>query len=194
MNGESVRYYVISDEEIEKIVETAAKAASEKAIAVYEKAKKDEYTGRKDRLIRNTALLLKNYRMLKMSADKSIFARCQMEESAADILDSMMNLYDDRIVIESIRRSATRTAIMVAHVENMISLYEVYCREKNSHTDRRKYEVLYASFIAEKEESVSELADRLCVSEDTIYSDLRMAKEQVSALMFGIDGINLGEG
>ena len=70
-----------------------------------------------------------------------------MQESAADILDTMMNVYDDHIIVDSIRRSATRTAIMVQHIEKMLEIYEMYAKAGNC-IDQRQYDVIYQMYIA----------------------------------------------
>lgn len=193
MNSESsISYYVISEEEIEKIIRTAAETASKEAIAVFEESKKKESKLRVDKRFRNTELLLQNYRMFKISADKSVFSRSQMSECAADILESMMNLYDDEIIIESIKRSATRTAILVTHVDNMVEIYKAYCMNKKDHIAKRRYETLCAAFIDETEKSVEEIAKMFYVSKDTVYEDLRESKKQLASLIFGVDGIKWG--
>lgn len=190
MKDGAIQYYVITDDEIEKIIKISAEEASQKALEIYERKKQEMKEERRDKRLRNTRILLRNYRMLMMNRDNSIYMRSQVEESAADILENMMNLYDDDVIIDSIKRSTTRTAIIVAHVENMLEIYRCYCyHTSKDELDIRRYEILYRHYIADETEEIAELAERFAVSADTVYSDLRIACERLSALIFGVDGL-----
>ena len=107
--------------------EKAAAIGAKEAVKTYEQERKKELGKRADRRLRNTKLLLRNYHMLKEHAENSVFGRTQMEESAMDILESMMSIYNNEVIIESIKRSATRTAVIVSHIETMFELYAAYC-------------------------------------------------------------------
>lgn len=117
----------LTPEQLKDICANAAEIGAKEALKTYEQERKKEQGKRADRRLRNTKLLLRNYHMLKEHAENSVFGRTQMEESALDILESMMNLYDNEVIIESIKRSATRTAIIVSHIETMFGLYDAYC-------------------------------------------------------------------
>jgi hypothetical protein len=115
-----------------------------------------------------------------------------MEESALDILESMMNLYDNEVIIESIKRSATRTAIIVSHIETMFGLYDAYCEKSpNQDIDRRRYEVVWDKYMAEPVLTVKEIAAKHNMSKENVYSDLRVAEERLTALIFGVDGLKV---
>lgn len=191
MEHEETRIFMMSEEEVNKIVKSAAKTAAEKAIEVYNSEKEKQKENIRDRRLRNTHLLLKNYRMFKQSSEESVFSLAHMElqESAADIIESMMNIYDEEVIVDSIKRSAARTATIVAHVDNMLDLYETYCRHTcGDYVAVRRFEVMYDAYIAEVPLSKRELAEKYNVSRDTIYMDLREAKKNLAALIFGVDG------
>lgn len=180
---------VISKEELQKVVEVAAKAGARAAMERWEEEKKKMQKQAVDRRLHNTKLLMRNFRMLKEHAENSVFGRSQMEESAADILTSMMNLYNDEVIVESIKRSASRTAIIVAHVETMIGLYEAYCIKSKNPMDRRRYEVVYDFYISENPMTVKEIAKKQRMSKENVYTDLKNATERLSSLIFGVDGL-----
>ena len=102
--------------ELREIYERAAAIGAKEAIKTFEQERKKEYGQRADKRHRNTKLLLRNYHMLKEHAENSVFGRTQMEESALDILESMMSIYNDEVIIQSIKNSATRTAIILSHI------------------------------------------------------------------------------
>ena len=188
-NKDTVRYYVISDEQIGKITELASRTA----IQEYEAARTEERKHWKDRRLRNTKLLLLNYRMLKESAAHSVYLYEpeERDETAGDILEQMMTGTDSDIVVDSIRRSAKRTAIMVTHIETMMEIYRKKCLESDDDVRKRRYHVLYDQYIAEKPNSVKHLARTFHVTTDTIYNDLKIGRFELSTLIFGVDGIRL---
>lgn len=177
--------------DIEDMVKMAAEAGAKAAMDRMNTERERMKKGVVDRKLHNTTLLIRNYKMLKQNADNSVFGRSQMEESAADILTSMMNLYNDEVIVESIKRSASRTAIIVAHVQAMLGLYEVYCQQSTSPYDARRYEILYDRYIAEKPMTVQEIAKKQKMSKENVYTDLKIAIERLTALIFGVDGLNV---
>lgn len=183
---------VLTQRQLKDIYEKAATIGANEALKTFKQEQKKEYSRRSDRRLRNTKLLLRNYHMLKEHAENSVFGRTQMEESALDILESMMSMYDNDVIIESIKRSATRTAVIVSHIETMFGLYAAYCdKSPNRDIEMRRYEVLWDMYMAEDTLSAKEVAEKQHVSKDTVYTDIRMATEKLTALIFGVDGLNV---
>ena len=183
---------VLTQGQLKDIYEKAAAIGANEALKTFRQEQKKEYSRRADRRLRNTKLLLRNYHMLKEHAENSVFGRTQMEESALDILESMMSMYDNEVIIESIKRSATRTAVIVSHIETMFGLYAAYCdKSQNRDIEMRRYEILWDMYMAEDTLSVKEVAKKQHVSKDTVYTDIRMAIEKLTALIFGVDGLNV---
>ena len=183
---------VLTYGQMQELNEKAAAAGAKEALKTLEQERKKERSQRTDRRIRNTKLLLRNYHMLKEHAEKSVFGRTQMEESALDILESMMSIYDNEVIIESIKRSATRTAVIVSHIETMFGLYAAYCeKSRNREIDTRRYEVVWDMYMAEHTMTAKEIAQKQHISKDTVYSDVRNSIERLIALIFGVDGLNV---
>lgn len=186
------KFILLTHEQLQDMNAKAAAIGAKEALKTFEQERKKEQGKRADRRLRNTKLLLRNYHMLKEHAENSVFGRTQMEESALDILESMMSLYDNEVIMESIKRSATRTAIIVSHIETMFGLYEIYCeRSANPEIDTRRYEVAWDMYMAAQPLSVKEIAEKYNISKDSVYSDLRIAVERLTALIFGVDGLNV---
>lgn len=189
---EEVSVISLTTEQLKEICDRAAAIGAKEALKTFEQERKKEYSGRADRRLRNTKLLLRNYHMLKEHAENSVFGRTQMEESALDILESMMSMYDNEVIIESIKRSATRTAIIVSHIDTMFRLYAAYCENApNRDVEMRRYEVAWDMYIAENTLSVKEIAEKQDMSKDNVYADLRVATERLTALIFGVDGLKV---
>lgn len=182
----------LTHEQLEDIYNKAATIGAKEGIKIFHQKQKKEQEKRASRKLHNTKLLLRNYHMLKEHAENSVFGRTQMEESALDILESMMSLYDNEIIIESIKRSATRTAIIVSHIETMLELYAVYCEKSlNRDIDMRRYEVIWDRYISDNVLSVGEIAEKQHISKDSVYTDLRIGLERLAALIFGVDGLKM---
>lgn len=182
----------LTHEQLQDIYENAAAIGAKEALKMFKQEQKKEQGKRADRRLRNTKLLLRNYHMLKEHAENSVFGRTQMEESAIDILESMMSFYDNEVIIESIKRSATRTAIIVSHIDTMFGLYEAYCNNApNRDVEMRRYEVVWDMYMADDVLSAKEIAVKQHMSKDNVYADLRVATEKLSALMFGVDGLKV---
>ena len=175
--------------QIKEMYQKAAQIGADEGIKAYIKKCREDRAEKADRRLRNTKLLLRNFRMLKENADNSVFGRTQMEESAADILDSMMNVYDDEVIVEAIQRSATRTAIIVAHVETMIGLYQLYCEQSGNEVEKRRCEVVREMYIDDRTMTASEIASEHNMSKKNIYADVKVAIERLTALIFGVDGL-----
>lgn len=182
----------LTHEQMKDIYEKAAAIGAKEALKIFEQERKKEQGKRADRRLRNTKLLLRNYHMLKEHAENSVFGRTQMEESALDILESMMSMYDNEVIIESIKRSATRTAVIVSHIETMFGLYEAYCgNAPNREIEMRRYEVVWDMYMADNTLSAKEIAEKQHMSKDNVYADLRVATERLTALIFGVDGLKV---
>lgn len=182
----------LTNEQLRDIYEKAAAVGAKEAMKTLEQERKKEQKKKVDRRLRNTKLLLRNYHMLKEHAENSVFGRTQMEESAIDILESMMSVYDNEVIIDSIKRSASRTAIIVSHIDVMLELYKSYCEKSvSSEVDIRRYEVIRDRYLTEQPLSVGEIAKKYHMSKGNVYLDINEAITRISALIFGVDGLNV---
>lgn len=182
----------LTQSQLKDIYEKAAAIGAREAVKAFEQERKKELGKKADIRLRNTKLLLRNYHMLKEHAENSVFGRTQMEESAADILESMMSIYDNEVIIESIKRSATRTAVIVSHIETMFGLYAAYCEKaSNRDIEMRRYEVVWDMYMAEYTLSAKEISEKQNISSRNVYEDIKVATERLSALIFGVDGLKV---
>lgn len=192
MSDEKRVFVVMSQEQFQEVYEKAAQIGAAQAIETFNSERAEDRKRRRKRKLRNTELLLRNYHMLKENAENSVFGRAQMEESAADILEEMMSLYNDEIIVESIKNSATRTAIIMSHVDAMISLYQVYCeKSENRDIDIRRYNIIWDRYISDEPMTVDALAEKYHLAKQNVYADLRVATERLTALIFGVDGLSV---
>jgi len=178
-----------------EIIRLAAEAGAKAALEAFEKEKNRAVKGRYDRRLRNTKLLLRNYRTLKAHCQNAIFERSEiivdtMNVNAIDILDSIDDLWSsEEIYIESIKRTTERTAIILAHIDEMMKIFEILCHQSNAEEDMRRYRIIHNMYITDVSMSVDEIALDEQIHPRTVYKDIDIACERLSALLFGIDGL-----
>lgn len=69
---------------------------------------------------------------------------------------------------------------------------KAYCeKSSNKVIDRRRYDVIWEKYMAEPTLSVKEIATKHTMSKENVYSDLRVAEERMTALIFGVDGLKV---
>lgn len=181
--------------DIEAIIrETAQLAALESARAVL-KEQAQRAAGRCDRRLHNTKLLLKNYRMFKKHCTGAVYTDeagehdGSEEETALELLDMMLQR-DHSVVVDSIRRSCKRTKIMVQHMDNMLDLYRVHCEQSGNDASQRGYRIICGLYLGDVPSTVEQIAEQEHISTRQVSRDRDAAIEQISMLMFGIDGWN----
>lgn len=173
----------------EEIIRLAAEAGAKTAMETLEKERKKEALEMSDRRLRNTKLLLRNYRVFKAHAVNAVYEAESEEDPLQIIQELMMPGKSPNLFVESIKRSVARTVTIVRHIETMLHLYQVYCFQYGSEEDERRWRVIEGLYVGNQKISVAELAEREGVVERTIYKDIDVASERLSALIFGIDGI-----
>lgn len=166
-----------------EIIKIAVAAALDHQDKIQKKLAKERH----DRRLRNTGLLLRNYTVFKDHCKSSIYDIKQIDETnPLDMLEDISSLDSDEY-IESIKRSVNRTKIIIAHIEKMMDLYAVYCQQSRRSEDMRRYRVVKAMYF--DKELVEDIARREGVDARTCFRDSREARETISALMFGLDGL-----
>jgi len=177
----------------ERIAEKAAEMGAKAALETLKREK--EY--QRDRRLRNTKLLLRNYRTLKLHLTESVYSEDQLYEniaaSALEILYGINNQDDETLYIEAINTSLKRTEIIMQHIDHMLYIFRVICENSKRPEDLRRYRVLHAMYIEPSAGTVSaeEVAEKEKINPRTVYKDINNACITLSALLFGIDGLQL---
>ena len=123
---------------------------------------------------------------MKKSCENAVYE--YKNEEISEVLEDINGMKDDKVIVESIKASAKRTAIMVQHIDKMLDVYRIYC-SKLSEQDKRRYKVIKALYISQQPMKISEISKKFSVSKVTVYDDIKIAKERLSSLFFGIDGL-----
>lgn len=173
---------------VEQGVQIGIRAAMDYLTEEREKARKTRY----DRRLHNTRLLLKNYRTFKHHAEGAIFNAKKVRESAIDILDGLDDaMLDGNAYVEGIKKSQQRTIIVLHHIEEMLRFYKISCEQSGRAEEMRRYRVIMAMYINEPKLTAQQIAENENVENRTVYKDISNAVKPLSALIFGIDGLNV---
>ena len=185
---------IISARMVDLAIQRGVTAGVQAATTYLEEEKKRRRKDRYSRRLHNTRLLLKNYRVLKRHALGAVHTGAQaneiIRENAVDILEGLDDeLIDDRLYIESIKRSQQRTRIIIEHIDEMIRYWEIDCVQSQKEEAMRRFRIVKDTFIADKYINAVELAAREHIEKRTVYKDINAAMRPLSALIFGIDGL-----
>lgn len=184
----------LNDMTSEEIIKLAAQAGADAAIKKMADERAQEKQTRKKRTLRNTKILLENYRAFKIHSEKAVYSAEEAISASeqADDIKSLLNLMWDPngrsdMIIRSIKESAIRTKIIMAHIDSMLSIYQQMSYASKRVEDRRRYDVLYDRYIGTEEITVRDIAEKYFVDVRTVYGDINSATEKLSQLLFGID-------
>lgn len=187
--------------EIERIIEQTAKLTAEKIYAKMRSDNAKEQDSLFDKRLYNTKLLLEHYRLFKEHAENAVFELTRLDEAeltAIEIMDSMWQSAGPsrgEIAIESIANSTLRTQIVIKHIDEMLGIYEAYCYRSGKPENERRWDIINNMYIKPlqgnktKTELYEELAEKHFISDRQVKYDINMALEQITALLFGIDGV-----
>lgn len=179
----------LSQEQLELIGEVAGKAGAKAGLEAYEQARQKEIKALPVRLFRNTKELLKQYRTFKAFVKHAVY-ETKIEMDISEVLaDLMMPGRNAEARVKSIMESRAKTATMVKHMDVAVDLYKTYCFHYGTKEDVRRWRVIDGLYINDDRVTVDELAEREGVVERTIYKDIDIACDRLSALVFGVDGV-----
>ena len=127
------------------------------------------------------------YRDFKSYSDNAKYTAEQAED-AIDILDMMWDPNNrSDLVIESIKASAVRTKIIMAHIDGMLNTYKELCERSTDPIQYRRYAILFDRYISDEQPTMDEIAAKYNIDKRTAYLDLDTATKRVAKLVFGID-------
>ena len=190
--------FEISDKEsqflnlLEQIVTDGVARGIKKGI---EQAKNEERLREKityDTRIKNTRLLLKNYRNFVKACKQATFTERELETATVEeVLDKLFcQSYDEVTVVQSILTSKKRTEIILTHIERIINFYIFESEQSKNDEKIRKAHILNDLYVEGKyKPKINAMSEKYHISERQIRRDANSAIEEIAVLMFGIDGI-----
>ncbi|WP_373845032.1 helix-turn-helix domain-containing protein [Clostridium sp.] len=160
------------------IDETIKKAAKE-AIKEFDKEKREE---KRKKVFHNTRLLLKHYNDLVSHVSNAIDDVNKLEQD----LESIGELDRDELYILSIKKSKSKTLIMIAHIDMAM---EILKKKQYKLCSAEKYKALELFYLDEK--TYEEVGEILSCSPITARRWINEMVNELSIHLFGLDGLKL---
>lgn len=143
-----------------------------------------------DKRLRNTKLLLINYRGLLSHSESAIYEASQCDEDVYDVLYMMTGgKTDQQLYVDSIKKSAGRTKLILEHIKRAIDDYERYCVRTGKEEEMRRCRTIKRMYIEDDPWEVQDIAERELVDVSTVYKDIKEAIRRLTPRIFGIDGL-----
>lgn len=189
MANKGAKTYNISERELQEMM----RRASEAGIAAY-KNEHEETTRRKaGRLLYRTKTLLERYTQLNEYAQNSVYTLERAEEVNEGIADlevlTKFGIFDDDKTLHNLKRSVVTVNMVMAHVNTMLEVYRKECESSASKVKQRQYRVIEYLYLSENKLNTKEIAELEGEDVRTIQNDAKQAREDLTALIFGIDGV-----
>ena len=182
---------------VEELSKVAAQIATTTTLKTIEEQRQADAKAIKDRRIHNTKLLLRKYRLFNEHIGSSTFKESQINLAMA--IDFSQEMYDPSNradqVVNGILNSTKKTKIILSHINSMLHIYEIYCNDNDSEQMKRRYDALYGKYIANERVSYEDMAEKWnvdvrTIQRRTIQRDIKIAENDFSVLLFGIDWLH----
>ena len=169
-----------------------ADVGAKAAVKAVERERKAYRKKQYDWKYQNTKLLLRNYRRLNAYYENAIFSiedAEEADESFEDIMRNMGRPADEEIFVESIQKNYLATRIIMTHVNKMLDCYEIMCERSNRQDDKKHWRVLEGLYLSENYTMAEQIAKQEHIDKRTVYKDIDVCAADLTALFFGVGGI-----
>lgn len=157
---------------------------AEAVVAQQEKSMQQSKKKTRDRRLRNTNLLLKNYRMLTKHCEHILVEIEEYEDIVFDPND---------LQIHALMKYKAKTKKMLAYFDAVFRSYKQYCAVSGIAAKRRA-DVIERKYINPKNQTAEEIAEYYDLEKRTVFRDINKATDELSVFLFGIDSLEDLEG
>ena len=192
------RACTIKKEELEAMLNEAAKRGAEAGVSAFMASISKQKANRDRQVMNATKVLLKKYRDFKTMADKTLVDAASVEEESTDedlieAINSLMQFGVDKreLDIVSNQKRVYRTKALMAHVDIMLEAYRIRCDRALNQDEQRRYRVIYQMYISPEPLAAADIAESEHIGLTTVYDTVNKAINDLSILIFGVDGIKL---
>ena len=183
---------------LESAITAGVNEGIQRGLKEYDLKQKNKMKIKYDKRLRNTRLLLKNYRSFvehcnnaKYSVENPIKKEISKNNLTVQLFDDLYNLQDDAFVVSSILKSKEKTKIILDHINMCLEFFEQKAIKTNNQEMIRRYNVIDNLYIKAKPMSFEQTAEQEHISTKTVNRDKNKAIQELSVLIFGIDGLDL---
>ncbi|MCY1461197.1 hypothetical protein D9M71_788260 [compost metagenome] len=71
----------------------------------------------------------------------------------------------------------------------MLNVYKAKCEEASTAEEARRYNSIYHLYLAPVKKTYVEIGEIQFLSDRTVYNDVKKAYEDLTVLIFGVDGL-----
>lgn len=190
--GATQKFYTISQETIDYIIEAAAKAGAKAGIEAHKKAEEKAREKADKAIVARVRKILGTYRALKNDLLHSEYETdTEQKELRFKCVEDLMNpgeTHMDDIMAKEIER-LKRNAWSKRQIERAIDLLEEDCRKEGTLEAMRRYRVIIALYMQEEKQSHETIAEiENCVPR-TIYKDASDACRMIAPYLLNIDNV-----
>lgn len=179
----------LTEQEIAEIARRAAVAGAEQ----YRKESERDAKKKTDRMLYKTKVLLEKYHLLMDYVNNSVYTLEQAERVNPEINDIELlmkyGILDEDKTLKTMERSITTVNLIMTHVNRMLEIYRSDSEGSASPTRQRQWRVIYHMYLADKRLTTKEIADMEHQELRTIQNDAKAAREDLTVLFFGLNGI-----
>lgn len=172
---------------------TGAEVGAAAAVKAVERERQRFRKQQYDYKYHNTKLLLRNYRRLNEYYKNAVFSTDGAEEADENFEEIMQNMgrpADEEIFVESIQKNYIATRIIMTHVNKMLECYKIMCERSSRADDARHWRVMERLYISDDYTTANEIAKQENIDRRTVYRDVDICVADMTALLFGIGGID----
>ena len=130
----------------------------------------------KDYRLRNTTLLVKNYRMLRVHCDTIVEDLEVYEDSVYD---------PQELTLNTLMKYKARTAKMLDYFDSIFRAYHELA-ERDTEMMLRRWKTVYQMYVGSDKHTAFDMAEYYGVDERTVYRYLNKAFDELSTLLWGI--------
>jgi hypothetical protein len=170
-----------------KLSEKDLEIISRTALEFLEKQRETEEKKGRDKRLRNTKLLLRNYREFKAYAARIESKKLQTEDIENIDIKELLVFGED--IVKSIKQTTQRTLVMVRHLDQALSVLKTVNEQEKSSGASKQYDILHERFVMGI--TIAELADVYGINERSVYKAIDAAAERLTIILFGVYGLKI---
>lgn len=139
------------------------------------------------RLLKNYSKFVEHYKQTEFVAEALVDG--ELLDFVYDKLDESCDNAAGDVYIKSLFRTKERTSIILNHITKSINYLEESAIEEHNGKKQRVSKVIKMMYIDGN--TAEEIAEKLNVDRSTVFKDINIGIEELSPLLFGIDGLKL---
>ena len=93
----------------------------------------------------------------------------------------------------SIKKSTITTGVNMNHVDVQLENYKRECERSQIPDIQRRYRIVEMVYLSEEPMTIEEVAEVECIDKSNVYRTLEKAYDDLTALFFGVEGLDIAE-